>query len=197
MKDENFTNATFFQFNQWPGIDSYLTAKVYVDNFMDEPSLVRNNQDNDFNNLNLTNKNGITLNTQAVYDNQMITKAFVDQYHQKNERSKRDLGLDFFDESSDLVRNNQDNGFNDGKLTIIDSITVNRNPTLYYEFENKKFVDDSIERGTIVGFKQAMQNYSTVSCENDTDIISKYDKIQITYVTENKSPNTGSGLLQK
>ena len=35
-------------------------SKNYIDNIIDEPSLVRNNQDNDFNNNNLTNINSIT-----------------------------------------------------------------------------------------------------------------------------------------
>ena len=71
-----------------------MTAKLYVDNAIDEESLVRNNQDNDFNN-NLTNLISITLNTQAVNDNQVITIAYVDQFHQESERSRRDTGLSF------------------------------------------------------------------------------------------------------
>ena len=73
-----------------PQIDSHLTAKLYVDNAIDEVSLVRNIQDNDFNNFNLTNINSLSLNTQAVNDNQVITKAYVDQFHQETERSSRD-----------------------------------------------------------------------------------------------------------
>ena len=56
------------------------------------------------------------MNTQAVNDNQDFTKAYVDQFHQENERSRRDVGLDFSDESSDLVKNIQDNDFNHNKL---------------------------------------------------------------------------------
>ena len=77
-----------------PAVGEHLTAKHYVDqaisNSLDEPILVGNNQDNDFNNCNLTNINSITLNTQAVNDNQFITKCYVDQFHQENERSRRD-----------------------------------------------------------------------------------------------------------
>ena len=40
-----------------PQIDSLLTAKFYVDNAIDEVSLVRNNQGSDFNNHILTNIN--------------------------------------------------------------------------------------------------------------------------------------------
>ena len=104
MKDRNDTNARFFQVIQLSQIDSHLTAQLYVDNSIDEPSLVRNNQDNDFNQYNLTNINSITLYTQAVIDNQVITKAYVDQFHNDNERTRQDLGLDFYDESNDLVK---------------------------------------------------------------------------------------------
>ena len=90
--------------NQLPQIDSHLTAKLYVDTEIDQSSLVRNNQDNDFGNYNLTNINSITLNKQAENDNEVITKAYVDQFHQENERSRRDVGLDFYNESSDLVK---------------------------------------------------------------------------------------------
>ena len=87
LNDRNITNAIFSQVNQLPQIDCHLTAKLYVDNAIDDESLVRNIQDNDFDNNNLTNINSITLNTQAVNDNQVITKTYVNQFHQENERS--------------------------------------------------------------------------------------------------------------
>ena len=59
---------------------------------MDENPLVRKNQDNDFNKINLFNINIIALNTQPVNDNHVIIKSNVDQLHQENERSRRDLG---------------------------------------------------------------------------------------------------------
>ena len=117
LNDKNITNARFIQVNHWPQIDSHLTPRLYVENTVDESSLVRNNQDNDFNKNNLTRINSITLNTEAVNDNQVITKAYGDQFHQENERSRRDVGLDFYDESNDIVKNNQDNDLNDNKLT--------------------------------------------------------------------------------
>ena len=104
MNDRNFNNARFLQGNQLPQIDSHLTAKLYVGTAIDEVSVVRNNQDNDFYNINITNINSITLNTQALNDNQVITKAYVDQFLQENERSRRDFGLDFFDESNELAK---------------------------------------------------------------------------------------------
>ena len=77
---------------------------MYVDNFLNEPSLVWNNQDNDFINYNLTNINGDTLDTQALSDNQVITRSYVDQFYQENKQSRWGSGIDFYDESSDLVK---------------------------------------------------------------------------------------------
>ena len=121
LKDRNITNVSFIRVNQLPQIDSHLTAKLYVGNSINEPSLVGNNQDNNFNKTNLTKIQKTTLNTQAVNDNQVNTKAYVDQFHQENALSRRTLGIDFYNESNDLVKNNQDNDPNDKKLTNLDS----------------------------------------------------------------------------
>ena len=84
------------------------------------------------------------MNTQAVNDNQVITKANVDQFHQENGRSRRGFGLSFYREEVDLVKTNQDDDFNDKKVTNLDSITVIRNPSLDNKLANKKYFDDSI-----------------------------------------------------
>ena len=181
LNDRNITNPRFIQVNQWPPIDSHLTAKLYIDNSIDEPSLVRKNQDNDFNNNSLTNINSITLKKQAENDNEVITKAYVVQFHQENERSRRDLGIDFYDESNDLVKNNQANDLNGNKLTNINSIKTNNNPTDDNHVSNKKYIDDELDKNTIVRFNQTLQNYLKVSVGNDTYNLTKYDKIQLTY----------------
>ena len=41
LKDRNISNARFIQVNQVPRIDSHLTAKLYVDNSIDESSLLQ------------------------------------------------------------------------------------------------------------------------------------------------------------
>ena len=197
LNDRNITNARFIQVNQLPQTDSHLTAKLYVDNAINEATLVRNNQDNDFSNYNLTNINSITLNKQAENDNEVITKAYVDQFHQENERSRRDLGIDFYDESSDLVKNNQDNDFNDNKLINIDSITVNREPSSDNELANKKYIDDELDKNTIVRFNQTLSNYLKVSVGNDIYHLTKYGKNYITDLTEMRAPNSGLYLMQK
>ena len=197
LSDRNITNARFIQVNQLPQINSHLTAKLYVDNSIDETSVVRNNRDTEFRKHNLTNINCITLNTQAVNDNHAFTKSYVDQFHQENERSRRDLGIDFYNESSDLVINDQDNDFNDNKLTNLDSITTDRNPTLDNEASNKKYIDDELDKITIFRFNQTLQNYLKVSVGSYTYNLTKYNKISITDITDIIFPNTGREILRK
>ena len=115
----------------------------------------------------MTNINSITLNNQAANDSQVITKAYVDQIHQENERSRRDLGINFYDESSDIVKNNQDNDLNDNKLSNLDSTKINRKPTSDNEVSNKKYVDDELDKNTIVRFNQTLENYLRVSVGRD------------------------------
>ena len=195
FNDKSLDNVRFIQVNQWPQIDAHSKPRLYVDNAIDEPSLVRNNQDNDFNTNNLTNLNSITLITQAVNDNQVITKAYVDQFHQENEWSRRDLGIDFYDESNDLVRNNQDNDLNDNTLTNVNSITANRNLTSDNELVIKKYLDDELDKNTILRFNQTLENYLKVSVGNDTYNLAKYNKIQLSDTTVMKAGITGGYLL--
>ena len=78
-----------------------------------------------------------------------------------------------------------------------DSITVNRESTLDSELTNKKSVDDELNKNTILRFNQTLQNYLKVSVGNDTYNLTKYDRIQVIDITEIKSPNIGSVLLQR
>ena len=113
-------------------------SKNYVNNIF--------KNDIDFNDVKLENINTITLNKQAENDNEVITKAYVDRFHQDNERSRRDLGIDFYNESNDLVKNNQDNDLNDYKFTNLDSIQVNRNPISDNELSTKKYIDNDLKK---------------------------------------------------
>ena len=136
------------------------------------------------------------MNKEAENDNQVITKAYVDQFHQENERSRRNLGIVFYNESNNLVKSNQDNDFNDNKLTNINSITINNNPTDDNHVSNKKYIDDSIAEDTLLRFNQTLMNYLKVSVGNDTYNLTKYDKIQLTDTTVTKAGKTGGYLLQ-
>ena len=92
--------------------------------------------------------------------------------------------------------NDQDNEFDNNKITNLDSITVNRDPSSDNELANKKHNDDSTGEGTIVRFIQTPENYLKVSFGNDTYNLTKNDKIQITDTTSTKNPNTEGYLLQ-
>ena len=94
--DVKYENIKFVKVNCQLAVNELLTPKMYVGNAIEETSLVRNNQDNDLDNDNLTKINSIMLNTPAVNCNQVITNSYVDQFHQRNKRSGRDLGIDFF-----------------------------------------------------------------------------------------------------
>ena len=127
---------------------------------------------------------------------ELPTKSYIDSLHEENERNRRDLGIDFFDESNDLVKNNQDNNFNDNKLTNINSITINNNSTDDNHVSDKKiYIDDKLDKNTIVRFNQTLQNYLKVSVGYDTYNLTKYDKFQLTDITVMKADNTGGYLL--
>ena len=142
------------------------------------------------------NINSITLNTQAVNDNHVITKAYVHQFHKDNERNRRDVGLSFYNEEVYLVKNNQSSDFNDNKLTNLDSNTNNRNPSLDNELVNKLYVDNELDKNTSLRFNQTLENYPKISVGNDTYNSTKYDKIQLTDTTHIRSGNAGSTVLQ-
>ena len=195
LNDRIITNARFIQVNQLPQIDSHLTAKLYVDNAIDETSLLRLDPDEK---LDLDNQDSIILNSTLTSPKIIIeipTKAYIDSLHEENERSRRDLGIDFYDKSNDLVKNNQDNDLNDSKLLNLGSVMVNRNPTLDNELSNKKYIDDELDKNTIVRFNQTLSNYLKVTVGSDTYNLSKYNKIQLTDTTIIKYPNTGGYLL--
>ena len=82
-------------------------------------------------------------------------------------------------------------------MTNLGSITVNRNPTSDNEVANKKYIDDELDKNTIIRFNQTPPNYLKVSIGNDTFNLTKFDKIQITDTTEIKYPNIGITLLPK
>ena len=162
--------------------------KNYVDNIF--------KNDIDFNDNKLTNINSITLSNQPINDNEVVTKSYVDQFHNDNERS-RDLGIDFYNESSDLVKNNQDNNFNDNKLTNINSITINNNPSDNNHVCNKKYIDDELDKNTIVRFNQTLTNYLKVSVGNDIYHLTKYNKYYLTDITKMIAPNSGLYLMPR
>ena len=191
FNDKILDNVRAIRVNLYPTLDEQLTSKFYVDNFVfnyvDEKSLLRLDPKGKIHHGKL---DSIFVNTSITSPRTIIelpTKSYVDSLHEIN-RDRRDLSSVF---------NDQDNEFDNNKLTNLDSITVNRDPNLDNELSNKKYVDNSIGEGTLLRFNQTLENYLKVSVGNDTYNLTKYNKIQIIDTTEIKYPNIGSDLLQK
>ena len=136
------------------------------------------------------------MNKKAENDNEVVTKSYVDQFHNDRERDRRDVGLDFYNESSDLVKNNQDNNFNNNELTNINSITINKNPTHSNHVTNKKYIDDELDKNTLVRLNDDSNNrFLEVNNNNSTYNLQIYNKILLTDTTIIKFPNNGDSLL--
>ena len=103
------------------------------------------------------------MSKQAENDNEVITKAYVDQFSQENERSRRDVGLDYYDEPNHLVKNNQTIAFNNNFTTNVRSIKINDIPTNDNDVIRKKYIDDELDKKTILRFNQTLENYLKVS----------------------------------
>ena len=115
--------------------------------------------------------------------------------HEENERSRRDLRLDFYDESSYLVKVTQDNDLNDNNVTNIYSVSVNRSPTSDNELVNKKCLDDELDKNTVLRYNQTLENYLKVSVGKITYNLTKYNKTQLTDTTVIKYPFSGGYLV--
>ena len=94
-----------------------------------------------------------------------------------------------------MVKTNQDNGFNDNKLTNIDSVTVNRDLTSDKQLVNRKCLDYELDKKTILRFNKRLENYLKVSFGNDTFNLTKHNKIQLTDTTIIRNGKSGSYLL--
>ena len=172
-------------------------TKIYADNLFNDPSIVKNDAHIDLNDRNITNCRFLSVNQLPQIDSHLTAKLYVDNA---------------IDESS-IVRNNKDNDFNNYNLTNINSITLNTQAVNDDNVITKAYVDQFHqenertrrqvgidfynESSTILRFNQTLQNYLKVSVGNDIYNLTKYDKIQITDITEIKYPNIGSDLLQK
>ena len=167
-----------------------------MDSSIDESSLLRLHPDEI---LDLDNQDSIILNSTLTNPKTSIeipTKAYIDSLHEINERSRRDLGLSFYNEEVDLVKNNQDNNLNDKKLTNLDSISVNRDPTSDNELASKKYFDDQLDANTLVRLNDNSNNrYLQVRVNDIPYNLQIYNKAQIIDTTKIIYPNTGHDFL--
>ena len=121
----------------------------------------------------------------------------MDKFHQLNERSRRDLGIDFYNKPNDLLKSKQVKYLNDNKTTNLDSVILNKNSILDNELAKRKHVDDEICKDTIVRFNQILQSYLKVTVNGIVFNLRKKNKQQVIDIIINKVPNTGGKLLQQ
>ena len=143
-QDSIFPNSTLTS----PKTINEMPTKNYVDKQFKDTSIIKNTDHVDFNDKHLENTRWIKVNEMPEAANGLVPKinvengirgiiGFVDKLHEIN-RNRRDLSSVFNDQDSDFDKNNSTN---------LDSVTVDRNPTLDNEVSNKKYEDDSIGEG--------------------------------------------------
>ena len=175
-----------------------MPTKNYVDSKFKYPSIIKNTDHVDFSAKSLDNVGWVIVNRMPSIEEHLTPKLYVDNFihdiksyvDNLNEinRNRRDLSSVFID---------QDNEVDNKKLTNLDSVSVNRNPSSDIELANKIYFVDSIGEDAIVRFIQTLENYLKVSVVgNDTYNLTKYNKIQIIDTTIIEYRSTGGYLLQ-
>ena len=153
FNDKNLDNVRFVKVDSIPVVREHLTPKYYVDQAIfysvDELSLLRldpNDQSK------LDEQDSIVLNSTLTSPKTVIelpSKSNVDSLHEIN-RNRRDLSSVFNDQKKEL---------HNEKLTNLDSVTVNRNPSLDNELANKKCIDDELDKKPLLDF---IKHYKTI-----------------------------------
>ena len=75
-------------------------------------------------------------------------KSYVESSHDSS-RNRLDLSSVFNDQDLDIDNNN---------VTNLDSVTVNKNPRSNDELANKKYIDDELDKNTVLRFHQTLQH---------------------------------------
>ena len=158
---KNLDEVRFVKVNSLPVVREHLTPKLHVykaiSHSVDESSLSRFHPQEK---INLHEQDSITLSSSLTSPKKMIYlpyKSFVDSLHEHN-RSRRDLSS---------LYNNQDDEFDNNEWTNLNSITVNRNPSLDHDLAMKKYIDDEWDKNTVLRFMQTLDKYLKVSNGND------------------------------
>ena len=134
-QDSIFPNSTLTS----PKTIIEIPTKNYVDNILNDPSIIKNTDNVDFNDKYIDYIRWIRVNEVPTWKNDLTPKVYVDNairgvigyvdnLHKIN-RNRRDLSSFF---------NDQDNEFDNFKLTNLDSVIVNRDPSSDNKLANKK-----------------------------------------------------------
>ena len=127
--------------------------------------------------LDVSNQDSIILNstlTSPKFKTELPTKAYIDSLREEKERSRRDLGIDFYDESSDPVKYNITNGFNDNIILNVRRIHINDYPSNDDHVVYKKYVVDDFLTKTHSSVVKNNQNIDFIN-----NIITNVRSIQI------------------
>ena len=187
--DKSLITVRFIKVISFPAIPEHLTAKNYVGQAisggLDESSLLRLDPDEK---SKLDEQDSIVVNSFLKLSKTIIdlpTKSYVDSLLE-NSKNRRDLSSVFTYQAND---------FDNIKLNILDCITVNKSPELDNELSNKNFVDDELDKNTILRFIPTLEEYVKISVGKNVYNPTKRDKRQIT--TSITFPNTGGYLPQQ
>ena len=86
----NIPNQDYITLNS-----AFTSPETIINIPINNQHLVRNNQDNDFNNYKLTNISSVSVTHDAVEDNDLSYSWICKIYMQDNERNRRDQDLEF------------------------------------------------------------------------------------------------------
>ena len=132
----------------------------------------------EFNNHSSGKISPITLNAEPTDEYQTLTKSFVDSLSETN-----GIRQDMF-----IIFGDQDNEFDNIKLSNLVKNTVKSNSTTDNGLSNKNYVDDKLNKDTILRFKQTLQNYLKVSDGDDISNLNNTKKEQTVDTTIIKYP---------
>ena len=130
--------------NYQTAIFSPLTPKIFVDECIDEPKVVKKNPDDVFIRNFLSISSHVIPNCDSVQDNEAVIKSYVVDLS-GNKRTRRDLPVIFFD---------QDTEFDNNNLTNLNSVTINIDPLLNNKVSNKDYIDNNLVFSSTVSKKE-------------------------------------------
>ena len=160
------------------------TSKNYVDNFFNDPSIIKNTAHIDLNDRNITNARFIQVNQLPQIDSHLTSKLYVDNA---------------IDETS-LIRNNKDNGFGIYNLININSITLNKQAENDNEVITKAYVDqfhDDNERNRR-DVRMSFYNEEVVLVKNNQDNDLNDNKLlDLDSITVNRNPTSDNEVSNK
>ena len=149
-----FTTLCFFKVNSFPAVNEHFAAEYYVDraifNSVHESSMLKKDPNEELKPDKQDSKILISFLTSPKTIIEIPVKACVHSLSGNN-RNRRDITTVFDD---------QDNDFDNIKLTILPFVTINRAPIVDNDFAIKNYVDDSLRHGKILKFNKRLEMIS-------------------------------------